>query len=129
MPVLVARESFALAAASGRLRLPRCTGCGAFQYPPKDTCSACLSPDVQPTEVDGGGRVVATTVLRHTNDPRFTPLLPLCIASVRLDAGPLVIACLRGDATAARVHVTLARDELGQAVLLASAAAPGDRHE
>ena len=34
------------AAAEGRFQLQQCADCGAVQYPPRDACSSCLSPDL-----------------------------------------------------------------------------------
>src|SRR5258708_12359106 len=39
-----ASHGFTRAAAEGRFMLQRCGGCGAFCYPARDACPACLSP-------------------------------------------------------------------------------------
>ncbi len=88
---------FADAAAQGRLMLPVCARCGTVQYPLRDFCGNCLSEDVQLQEIDGGGRLLAATRLHRSADARFGARLPLRIGSVRLDAGPTVIAFLPSD--------------------------------
>lgn len=125
-PVSSARERFAQPAGNGRLSLPACMDCGAVQYPVRDTCSSCLSPRLQFREVGDQGTVVATTVLYRSGDPRFTPSLPLRIASVRLDGGPVVIAHLPGEEAPQRVRVTAALDAFGRAVLTAHPISPGE---
>ena len=118
-PVRPARERFANPPDNGQLSLPVCLDCGTVQYPVRDTCCSCLSPRLQFREVGDQGTVVATTVLYRSGDPRFAPSLPLRIATVRLDGGPVVIAHLPGQEAPQRVRVTAALDAFGHAVLTA----------
>jgi uncharacterized OB-fold protein len=118
---VAARDRFAQAAASGRLCLPVCENCGTCQYPVRDTCWRCLSCCIEDREIDGAGAVVATTVLHRSNDPQFSSSLPLRIASVRLDAGPVVLAFLPDEPSSGRVTVTAGCDAAGVPVLTAQA--------
>lgn len=109
-------------AASGRVALQRCTACGAVQYPPRETCGACLSDAlewrVSPRE---GGELLAATTLHHSFAPEFRPRLPLRIGLVRLDAGASAVCFLAaGCVPGARVGVTAAPDAVGRAVLTAA---------
>ncbi len=106
------------AAAEGRFELQVCADCGAVQYPPRELCGACLSERLRWEPVADGGMLVATTVLRHSNDLYFRERLPWRVGTVRLDAGPSAIAHVHEDcAEGGRVRLALKLDRSGQAVL------------
>jgi NAD(P)-dependent dehydrogenase (short-subunit alcohol dehydrogenase family)/uncharacterized OB-fold protein len=109
------------AAAEGRLALQVCGRCATVQYPPREVCGQCLSPDLPWRDQDGGGQLLALTVLRHSNDLYFRERLPWRIGMVRLDTGPTLIVHLHGDVGKApcRVRVGARLDRAGQAVLIA----------
>jgi uncharacterized OB-fold protein len=44
------------------------------------------------------GRVLARTVLHHSNEPRFRSRLPLTCALVQFDAGPIAVCFLTSAA-------------------------------
>jgi uncharacterized OB-fold protein len=117
-----ARSAFTRDAASGRLSLPVCEECGSVQYPVRDFCSNCLSSRVPQQVVSGAGSIVASTTLFRSNDPRFSSRLPLQIASVRLDVGPLVLAFLPKAPAGVRVLVSAGHDDAGRGVLTAEPA-------
>jgi len=75
----------------GPLLLPVCPSCSTVQYPPREACVNCLAGDLRWCEVDNHGEVLATTVQHYSLDERFRPQLPLHVASVKLDAGPVAI--------------------------------------
>ena len=117
------------AAAEGRFELQVCRRCQAVQYPPRDACHRCLSPQLKWTPQAGEGELLSETVLHHSNDPFYRERLPWRLGLVRLDAGPTVIVHLHGDvgspapfAAAApppvRVHVGARLDRAGAAVLI-----------
>jgi NAD(P)-dependent dehydrogenase (short-subunit alcohol dehydrogenase family)/uncharacterized OB-fold protein len=108
-------------AAQGRLALQICRDCGAVHYPPQEACRQCLSVRLDWRAQDGGGELLSDTVLRHSNELYFRERLPLRLGSVRLDAGPTIIAFVHGacPATPARVRVRAALDRAGQAILAA----------
>ena len=109
------------AAAEGRFELQVCQQCQAVQYPPREACHRCLSSALNWREQDGGGTLLAETVLHHSNDPYFRERLPWRLGFVRLDSGPTVIAHLHGEVAAApgRVHIGARLDRAGAAVLIA----------
>lgn len=111
------------AAREGRFVLQRCTTCGALQYPPREVCRRCLSDELPWTAADGGGTVLAATVLHASLEPWFTEHLPWYMGKVQLDAGPWIFAHLARDCLAAgtRVEVQARIDLGGQAVLIALA--------
>lgn len=108
------------AAAHGRFELQVCDACGAVQYPPREACLLCLSPDLTWRPQSGEGRLLATTTLHHSNDLYFHERLPWRIGFVALDAGPSVIVHLHGDVgdPPQRVRVDARLDRTGQAVLV-----------
>ena len=109
------------AAAEGRLMLQVCERCASVQYPPREACSGCLSPELRWREQTGEGELLAVTILRHSNDLYFRERLPWRIGMVKLDTGPTLIVHLHGDVAEAprRVRVGARLDRSGQAVLIA----------
>jgi NAD(P)-dependent dehydrogenase (short-subunit alcohol dehydrogenase family)/uncharacterized OB-fold protein len=108
------------AAAQGRLALQVCAECGAVQYPPREACHRCLSPELPWRPQDGAGELLASTTLAHSNDLYFRERLPWRLGMVKLDAGPSVMVHLHGEVGAepCRVHVQARLDRAGQAVLI-----------
>ena len=113
------------AAAEGRFELQVCQRCQAVQYPPRDACHRCLSPELKWTPQSGAGELLSETVLHHSNDPFYRERLPWRLGLVRLDAGPSVIVHLHGDVASppdrpgtVRVHVGARLDRAGAAVLI-----------
>ena len=114
-------QGMTAAAAEGVFALQACRDSGALQYPPRESCQACLGERLAWREQDGAGELLADTVLRHSNDLFFRERLPWRLGMVRLDAGPTVVAHLHGDCGEAgtRVRVSAGLDRAGQAVLMA----------
>ncbi|WP_342131004.1 SDR family NAD(P)-dependent oxidoreductase [Hydrogenophaga sp. OTU3427] len=108
------------AAAEGRLELQVCDCCGAVQYPPREACLRCVSPDLRWQPQSGEGTLLATTTLGHSNDLYFRERLPWRLGMVRLDAGPSVMVHLHGEVgdAPARVRIGARLDRAGQAVLI-----------
>jgi NAD(P)-dependent dehydrogenase (short-subunit alcohol dehydrogenase family)/uncharacterized OB-fold protein len=110
-----------VAAARGRFELQVCEACGATQYPARETCGSCLSDELRWTPQDGQGELLATTSIRVSHDTYFRDRLPWRVGSIRLDAGPTVIAHLHGACPPppSRVRVGARLDRAGQGVLVA----------
>jgi NAD(P)-dependent dehydrogenase (short-subunit alcohol dehydrogenase family)/uncharacterized OB-fold protein len=109
------------AAAEGRFELQACADCGTVQYPPRAACRTCLSHRLEWRETDGAGELLSATVLHHSNELFYRERVPLRLGTIRLEAGPTVLAHLHGDCAAApsRVRVRAHLDKSGQAVLIA----------
>jgi NAD(P)-dependent dehydrogenase (short-subunit alcohol dehydrogenase family)/uncharacterized OB-fold protein len=117
----VARGLTAAAAYDNALHLQTCKDCGTVQYPPREACGNCLSERLQWREQPAGGELLAQSTLRHSNHLYFKERLPWRIGTIRLDAGPTVIAFLSNSVPNApgRVRVSLRMDRAGEAVLVA----------
>jgi len=116
------------AAVGDHLELQVCWECGAVQYPPREACGRCLSPDMNWRKQSPCGELLSVATLRHSNHLYFQERLPWRIGVVRLDTGPTVIAFLTDSVIAPagdggperiRVQVLLRLDRAGQAVLVA----------
>jgi NAD(P)-dependent dehydrogenase (short-subunit alcohol dehydrogenase family)/uncharacterized OB-fold protein len=121
------------AAAEGRFELQVCQACAAVQYPPREACHRCLSPELKWTAQTGEGTLLSTTTLHHSNDLFFRERLPWRLGLVHLDNGPTLIVHLHGEVpevgkaspgtpeqepSDVRVRVGARLDRGGQAVLI-----------
>lgn len=70
----------------GELRIVRCNDCGYYIHPPSPRCPRCLSENVEPSPVSGGGRVYTFTINRRAWSPGLD--IPYVIAIVQLDEQP-----------------------------------------
>jgi NAD(P)-dependent dehydrogenase (short-subunit alcohol dehydrogenase family)/uncharacterized OB-fold protein len=108
------------AAAEGRFALQVCADCGIVIYPPRDACPSCLSARVPFQDVDSAGTLLAETTVRVSTDPYFRERTPWRVGTVKLDAGPMLVAHLHDDAReGARVRLALKLDKSGAPVVLA----------
>ena len=108
------------AAAEGRFALQVCADCAAVVYPPRDACPSCLSPRLPFRDVDPRGTLVARTAVRVSTDNYFRERQPWLVGLVKLDAGPMVVADLHGDAAeGGRVRLMAALDRSGAAAMMA----------
>ena len=108
------------AAAVGRFALQVCEDCKTVIYPPRDCCPNCLSARLPFRDVPRGGMLVAETTVRTSTDPYFRERTPWRVGSVKLDAGPVIVAHLHGDTVeGARVRLEFKLDKSGAAVALA----------
>lgn len=108
------------AAAEGRFALQICEDCAHVAYPPRDACPNCLSVRLPFRDVDPCGRLVVETTVRISTDPYFRERTPWRVGTVALDAGPMVVAHLHGDAAeGAHVRLALRLDKSGAAVMIA----------
>tara|TARA_R110001583_G_scaffold127717_1_gene279482 strand:- start:4127 stop:5368 length:1242 start_codon:yes stop_codon:yes gene_type:complete len=106
------------AAAEGSFELQVCAVCNTVQYPAREVCCNCLSEHLQWKPVDNRGELIATTTLRHSNDLYFRERLPWRVGTVKMAAGPVVVAHVHEDCVAdGPVRLTLKLDRSGQAVL------------
>ncbi|MGN6870196.1 MAG: Zn-ribbon domain-containing OB-fold protein [Solirubrobacteraceae bacterium] len=86
------------------LQIQRCEVCGTSAFPDRLWCPSCGASAFQPVPA-GRGRVEEETTLRRSAEP-------ITLGTVRLEAGPLVIARLAAGAKAG-THVRLERTREG----------------
>ncbi|MEP7247383.1 MAG: zinc ribbon domain-containing protein [Gammaproteobacteria bacterium] len=108
-------------AVRGKLELQVCRDCGTVLYPPREGCSNCLSVNLDWRPQSGEGELIADTAIHHSHNAYFKERLPWRIGTVKLDAGPVVIAHLHRDCEPppSKVQVSARIDQAGQAVLVA----------
>lgn len=113
-----AAQGLTRAAAEGVFEMQTCGDCGALQYPPREVCHQCFSERLVWKDADPRGTLIATTVLRHSNDLYFRERLPWKVGTVKMAAGPSVVAHVHEDcAEGGAVRLALKLDRSGQAVL------------
>jgi uncharacterized OB-fold protein len=110
--------------AADELWLPVCQICGRVDYPLRELCANCLSERLEWQPINPCGGVLATTTLHRSNLPYFRPRLPLRVGSVKLDAGPVMLAFVDDTKVhaGARVRLQTRMDDEGAAVLVAAPA-------
>ena len=110
-----------LAALGDAMHCQVCGDCGHVQYPPQEFCSRCLGSHLHWQATAAGGTLLSETRLTHSNDLYFKERLPWRIGTVKLDAGPTVIALLTEElkGLGARARLSLRLDRAGQALLVA----------
>jgi uncharacterized OB-fold protein len=59
------------AARDGKLAAQRCGSCGLLRHPPRASCPACQSLDIEIAELSGDGEVYSYSLLWHPRSPRF----------------------------------------------------------
>ena len=101
-----------------------CAACGRAQYPDREVCGQCLGGELGPQVVDGAGELLSWTRLHASLEPVFRDRLPWLVASVRLRAGPVVLAHWAGaePVIGQPVQVAMLRDPADREVLVAIAA-------
>jgi uncharacterized OB-fold protein len=87
------REYFDSAAADG-LVLQHCEQCGKTFYYPRIACPGCLSTELVWQRATGFGTLYSFSVVWRPKHPAFDPLVPILLAAVELDEGPLIITTL-----------------------------------
>ncbi|WP_293451017.1 SDR family NAD(P)-dependent oxidoreductase [Planktotalea sp.] len=107
-------------ALQGRFGLQVCADCQALQYPPRDACVKCMSPDLSWQDVDPSGTVMAETTIRVSPEPYFRERMPWRMGAVHLHAGPSLNCHLHGEVGRGdKVRMALKLDRAGQGVLIA----------
>jgi uncharacterized OB-fold protein len=99
------------------IRLQRCADCDTAQYPPREVCAACLSDRLEWDSADSlPARVLAGTLLYHSNERGFRARLPLRVGLVKFDTGPVAV-CFLSETVAPgdTVRVRIGPDDLLEA--------------
>jgi uncharacterized OB-fold protein len=108
-PPLTERTApFWTSGSDGRLRIPRCGGCGHYQHPPLPVCPACHSSDVSWEPVSGRGTLWSWTLNRYQWVPSMPP--PYVVAEVELAEQPglrLLTNLVDADPAAIRIGMAV----------------------
>ena len=70
------------------LRLPRCSACSAYWFPPSGVCPECLSDQFEWALASGRGEVFSFVVMHRVYHKGFAEDVPYPIALVALEEGP-----------------------------------------
>jgi uncharacterized OB-fold protein len=82
-------------AAAGKLRIQRCTDCGAPYFYPRPLCPSCGSGNVEWFTASGDATLYSY-VINHRPAPGFEEEAPYAIAVVQLAEGPRMMTSLVG---------------------------------
>ena len=104
------------------LELQVCRQCKAVQYPVREVCRNCLGAELITEPVDDRGSVLSWTRLHASLEPEFRDRLPLLVASIHLDAGPVVLARWNGSEPAIGQPATVAMSDNHRPLLVATQA-------
>lgn len=66
------------------LRIPYCSKCKSFTFPPTPFCPTCPTQKLSWVKVSGFGIVCSTTTIRGTTVPAFQHLVPYTVLVVEL---------------------------------------------
>jgi uncharacterized OB-fold protein len=81
----------------GHLVLQRCSSCGKSRYPVAPVCPYCRTSAYTWNAVSGAGSVFSWIRYHKSYQPEFEPLMPYCVLSVQLDAGPRMFGRLASE--------------------------------
>lgn len=87
---------FFAAARRHELVVQRCHGCGAYRFPARDRCSACLSREAEWRRVSGHGTVFSYAVMHQVYHPGFADEVPYAVVVVELEEGARVLSNVVG---------------------------------
>ena len=79
-------SDFAVYLKDGRLMGTVCSGCGAFNFPPRADCADCLSDDFEYREISGRGTVCTHSTIAAA-PTGFDDMAPYTVAVVDLEEG------------------------------------------
>jgi len=98
----------------GKLLLPRCAGCGRWQWYPVES-GACHDGELDWQELPGTGVVFTFTVVRHPFLPELSAALPLTVALLQLDGTEQMrfVAVLDVPAPSIGMRVAMQIQQLG----------------
>ena len=69
------------------LRLPRCSACSAYWFPPSGVCPECLSDQFEWALASGRGEVFSFVVMHRVYHKGFADDVPYVLAIIEFDEG------------------------------------------
>jgi uncharacterized OB-fold protein len=103
------------AARRHELAAQRCLDCGAFRFPVREVCSACLSRRAEWRRVSGRGRIFSVAIMHQANHPWFAAHVPYPVVVVELEEGARMLSTVAGvepHAIAIGMPVTVGFDDV-----------------
>jgi len=101
------------------LVLQQCECCNQVQYPPREVCRHCLSDQLDWQAVDNNGVLLVSNALFSSIEPYYQSAIPFQLASIKLDCGPVVLACNSADRLPGdRVQLVGEKDTHGNLLLV-----------
>jgi len=89
---------------AGELKVQRCSGCGAHQFPPRPFCSSCRSQQLDWIPASGRASVASFTVVYRAPIRALRDEVPYVLALVDLAEGPrLMTRIIDCDPEAVRI--------------------------
>lgn len=79
-----------------RLKLPMCTLCSRYFFPPSQFCPKCWSDSIVWSPVRGTGTILTYVTFRRLYEPSFAGLVPYSTAVIELDEGPRLLSRVTG---------------------------------
>ena len=76
------------------LRLQKCLSCGQPFYYARNVCPHCLSDQLEWFNASGKGKVYSFTVAHRPTFPAFAADVPMVIAIIELEEGPMISSTL-----------------------------------
>ena len=83
-------REFWAAAERGELVIPRCEGCGAYNWYPPKSCQKCGAEQLRWTRVSGRGKLYSWGVVQHAFVKAFADKVPYVTGLVALEEDPSV---------------------------------------
>ena len=87
---LPATQPFWQAAERHELVIPRCTGCGAYNWYPRAECQGCGGAEMPWTEVSGRGTLFSWAIVERALAKPFADRVPYVSALIALEEAPEV---------------------------------------
>ena len=81
-------REFWSAAERGQLVIPRCSGCGVYNWYPRERCKSCGEVDLPWVAVSGRGSLFSWAVVRRAFVKPFAAKLPFVSGLVALEEDP-----------------------------------------
>lgn len=103
------------------LKLQRCSACGRFRFYPARACTWCHALDFDWQPISGKGEVATFSIVYRGPGSPFTDLLPLVVAMITLEEGPVMMSNVVGcpvDEVHIGMPVTISYEDVNEQVTL-----------
>ena len=79
------------AANNKELRIPRCTDCQTYRWPPQKTCPVCYGENVEWVQVSGRGTLYTYVIVHQAVLSQWREVAPYNVVQVSIEEAPNVI--------------------------------------